>query len=194
MYELLVLALLMHWPLHAYQIVKMARNIIGPEERLSTGTLSTLLAKLEQANLIRPAERGSVPFPTDHSSRAFAITPAGRERFFELMMDTTSHPGAYRRLFHIKTLHLEFLPLESQLFLVEHYLTHCRQVMRSKHGDTQDMTGNPLKQEHMSPALREAAFALMRLKTEQWQLELTWGQSLREQIISQLKQQEKIVP
>ncbi len=34
----------------------------------------------------------------------------------------------------------------------------------------------------------------MRLKTEQWQLELTWGQSLREQIISQLKQQEKIVP
>jgi DNA-binding PadR family transcriptional regulator len=194
MYELLVLALLMHWPLHAYKIVTMARNIIGPEERLSTGTLSTLLAKLERATLIRPAEPGSVPFPTERSSRAFAITPAGRERFIELMMDTTSHPGAYRRLFHIKALHLEFLPLGSQHFLVEHYLTHCRQVMRSKHGDTQDMTGNHLKQEHMSSALREAAFALMRLKTEQWQLELTWGQSLCEQIISQLKQQEKIVP
>lgn len=189
MYELLVLALLMRWPLHAYQIVKIARNIIGPEDRLSTGTLSTLLAKLEQANLIRPAEPESVPFPTDRSSRAFAITPAGRERFFELMMDTNSHPGAYRRLFHIKTLHLEFLPLESQLFLVEHYLTYCRQVMRSKRGDTQDMTGNPLKQEHMSPALREASLALIRLKTEQWQLELTWGQSLCKQIISQLKQQ-----
>ena len=41
----------------------------------------------------------------------------------------------------------------------------------------------------MSPALREASFALMRLKTEQWQLELAWGQSLCKQIISQLKQQ-----
>src|SRR6266566_7045071 len=194
MYELLVLALLMHWPLHAYQIVKMARNIIGPEERLSTGTLSTLLAKLEQANLIRPAERGSVPFPTDHSSRAFAITPAGRERFFELMMDTTSHPGFYRRLFHIKALHLEFLPLESQLFLVEQYLTYCRQVLRFKQADRQDVAGNPLKQEHMSPALREAAFALMRLKTDQWQLELVWGEALRQCLLSRLKQQEKIVP
>jgi hypothetical protein len=124
------------------------------------------------------------PFPTDRPSRVFAITPAGREHFFELMMDTASHPGAYRRLFHIKVLHLELLPLESQLFLVEHYLAHCRQVLRSKQTDARDVAGNPLKQEHMSPALREAAFALMRLKT----LELHWGQSLREKIISRLKQ------
>lgn len=194
MYELLVLALLMHWPLHAYRIANMASNILGPEERLSTGTLSTLLVKLEQAGLIRPADPGSIPFPTERSSRAFAITPAGRERFFELMMDITSHPGTYRRLFHIKALHLEFLSLEQQLFLVDHYLTHYQQVIRSKHGDTQDMARNPLKQEHMSPALRKAAFALIQLKTEQWQLELAWAQSLHEQIVSRLKQHEEGAP
>jgi len=55
------------------------------------------------------------------------------------------------------------------------------------------VAGNPLKQEHMSPALREAAFALMRLKTEQWQLELVWGEVLRERILSRLKQGEGTV-
>ena len=193
MYELLVLALLMHWPLHAYRIVKIANEIIGPEEQISTGTLSSLLAKLERAGLISPADPGTAPFPGDRPSRVFAITTAGRERFLELMLDTSSHPGTYRRLFHIKALHLEFLALESQLFLVEHYLAHCRQVLRSKQTDAQDVVGSPLKREHMSAALREGAMALMRLKTEQWQLELTWGQALRERILSRLKRHRETV-
>jgi DNA-binding PadR family transcriptional regulator len=191
MYELLVLALLMHWPLHAYRIVKMASNIIGPEERLSTGTLSTLITKLEQAGLVCRVDSSSTPFPTDRTSHAFAITSAGRERFLELMMDTTSHPGGYSRLFHIKSLHLEFLPPDKQLFLVDHYLSHCRQITRSKREDRRDVSENPLKQEHMSASLRQGAFALMKLKTEQWQLEVSWAESLREQILSNLKQHEK---
>jgi DNA-binding PadR family transcriptional regulator len=188
MYELLVLALLMHWPLHAYRIAKIANEIIGPEEQISTGTLSSLLAKLEQVGLISPAGPGTTPFPADRPSRVFAITTAGRERFLELILDTSSHPGMYRRLFHIKALHLDLLPLESQLFLVEHYLAHCRKILRSKQADAQDVTSNPLKQAHMSPSLREAAFALMRLKQEQWQLELAWGEALRAQTLLRFKQ------
>jgi DNA-binding PadR family transcriptional regulator len=190
MYELLVLTLLMHWPLHAYRLAKIANEIVGPEEQISTGTLSTLLGKLMQAGLIIPADAEISPFPTDRPSRVFGITPMGRERFFELMMDTVSHQGVYRRLFHIKALHLEFLPLEHQLYLVEHYLTHCRQVLRSKQADKEDVAWNPIKQEYMTQALREAAFALMRLKAEQWQIELAWGEALREQILSRLKQGE----
>jgi len=106
MYELLVLSLLMHWPLHAYRIAKIANEIIGPEDQISTGTLSTLLSKLAQTGLITPADPGMTPFSSDRPSRVFAITPAGRERFFELMLETASHPGNYRRLFHIKALHL----------------------------------------------------------------------------------------
>src|SRR5712692_8013041 len=108
MYELLVLSLLMHWPLHAYRLAKIANEIVGPEEQISTGTLSTLLNRLVQTALITHADPGTSPFPTDRPAHIFAITPAGRERFFELMMDTTSHQGLYRRLFHIKALHLEF--------------------------------------------------------------------------------------
>src|SRR5690348_15436303 len=188
MYELLVLSLLMHWPLHAYRIAKIGNEIIGPEEQISTGTLSTLLSKLVQAGLITPADPDTTPFPGDRPSRVFAITSAGRERFFELMMDTTSHPGMYRRLFHLKALHLEFLPLEQQLFLAEHYLAYCRQILRSKQSDMQDVADNPIKQEHMHPALREASSALIQLKQEQWKLELTWAQSLRAQILLRLKQ------
>src|SRR5262249_24674770 len=167
MYELLVLSLLMHWPLHAYRLAKIANEIIGPEERVSSGTLSSLLTKLEQAGLIQAAGSDSVPFPTDRPSRVFAITALGRDRFVELMMDTTSHQGLYRRLFHIKALHLEFLPLEQQFFLVEHYLTYCRQNVQSKQTEAKSDAENPLKQQHMSPRLKEAAFAYMRLKIEQ---------------------------
>ena len=188
MYELLVLSLLMRWPLHAYLIVKIANEIIGPEEQISSGTLSTLLSKLVQAGLITTADPGVTPFPSDRSSRVFALTPAGRERFFELMLDTASHPGIYRRLFHIKALHLELLPPESQIFLVEHYLAHCQQFLRAKQADARDVADHPLKQEHMSPALREATFALIQLKTEQWRLELAWAQALRAQCLSRLKQ------
>src|SRR6266487_198993 len=126
MYELLILSLLMHWSLHAYRIAKIGNDIIGPEEQISTGTLSSLLSKLVQAGLIVPADTATTPFPTD------------------------------RRLFHLKSLHLELLPLESQLFLVEHYLVHCRQILRSRQAEEQDMANDSRKQEHMLPALREA--------------------------------------
>jgi DNA-binding PadR family transcriptional regulator len=194
MYELLILSLLMHWPLHAYRIAKIGNEIIGPEEQISTGTLSSLLSKLVQARLISPADPATTPFPTDRPSHVFAITLPGRERFLELMLDTSSHPGSYRKLFHLKSLHLALLPLESQLFLVEHYLVHCRQILRSRLAEEQDMANDSRKQEHMIPALREAARALIQLKTKEWQLELAWGQSLREQIITPLKRQEEETP
>jgi len=56
MYELLVLSLLMHWPLYAYLIADIANHILGPWERISRGTLSSLLTKLEQTGYITPAD------------------------------------------------------------------------------------------------------------------------------------------
>jgi DNA-binding PadR family transcriptional regulator len=188
MYELLVLSLLMYWPLHAYRIAKIANEIIGPEDQISTGTLSTLLNKLTQTGLITPVDPGMTPFASDRSSRVFALTPAGRERFFTLMLDTTSHPGNYRRIFHIKALHLEFLPPASQVFLVEHYMAYCQQFLHAKQADAQDMSDHPLKQEHMQPVFREMALALIQLKIEEWRLELACVQSLRARTLSRLKQ------
>jgi DNA-binding PadR family transcriptional regulator len=184
MYELLVLALLRHWPLYAYLLAEIANHILGPWERISRGTLSSLLTRLEQTGLITLADAAQVPFPKDRPSRVFAITPAGRERFYQLMMDTTSNQGTYQRLFHIKALHLEFVSAEDQVSLVDHYVSYCHMGLRYLQAEAQDFATNPVKQEPASPAFRTAALDLMDLIAQQWQLELAWALRLRERIIS----------
>ncbi len=168
MYELLVLALLMHWPLYAYLIADIANHILGPWERISRGTLSSLLTKLEQAGLIALADPTQVPFSTDRPSHVFALTPTGRERFYQLMMDTTSNQGTYQRLFRIKALHLEYISPENRL----------------SQAQAHDFVTNPLKQSSVSTFYSAVALDLMDLVSQQWQLELAWAQRLRERIVA----------
>jgi DNA-binding PadR family transcriptional regulator len=184
MYELLVLALLMHCPLYAYLIAEIANHILGPWERISRGTLSSLLTKLEQTGLIAPADPTQVPFPTDRPSRVFAITPAGRERFYQLMMDTTSNQGTYQRLFRIKALHLEYISPEDQLSLVDHYLSYCQMGLSYQQAEAQDFVTNPIKHQSVSRFYSTVAQDLMELVSQQWQLELAWAQRLRERIVA----------
>jgi len=184
MYELLVLALLMHWPLYAYLIADIANHILGPWERISRGTLSSLLTKLEQAGLIVPADPTQVPFPTDRPSHVFALTPAGRERFYQLMMDTTSNQGTYQRLFRIKALHLEYISPEDRLSLVDHYLSYCQMGLHYQQAQAHDFVTNPIKQSSVSTFYSAVALDLMDLVSQQWQLELAWAQRLRERILA----------
>src|SRR5215469_3370028 len=165
----------MHWPLYAYLIAAIANHIIGPWEHISRGTLSTLLTRLEQAGMITPADSALVPFPIDRPSRVFAITPAGRERFYQLMLDTTSNQGTYQRLFHIKALHLEFVSLEDRVALVNHYVSYCQMGLHYTQAQAQDFATNPLKREPAGPAFRTTALELMDLIARQWQLELAWA-------------------
>jgi DNA-binding PadR family transcriptional regulator len=184
MYELLVLALLMHWPLYAYLIAEIANHILGPWERISRGTLSSLLTRLEQEGWIAPADPEQVPFPTERPSRVFAITAAGRERFHHLMMDTTSNQGTYQRLFRIKALHLEFVSPEEQLSLVDHYISYCQMGLRYQQAQAQDYVTNPVKNRSVSSFYGTTALSLMELIGQQWQLELAWAQRLRERVVA----------
>jgi DNA-binding PadR family transcriptional regulator len=184
MYELLVLALLMRWPLHAYLIADITNSIMGPWEKISRGSLSGLLAKLEHSGMIKQGDPALVPFPPTRSARVFAITDAGKERFFQLMMDTTSNPGNYQRIFHLKALHLEFLPPKDQLFLVDHYLYYCQTAAHYMREEAEDMRGNAMKRETSSAWLMTTALDLMATAQEQWELERAWAQRLRERIIA----------
>jgi DNA-binding PadR family transcriptional regulator len=184
MYELLVLSLLMHWPLYAYLIADIANHILGPWERISRGTLSSLLTRLEQTGLIAPADPAQVPFSTDRPSRVFAITSAGRERFYQLMMDTTSNQGTYQRLFRIKALHQEYVSPEDQLSLVDHYISYCQMGLSYQQAEAQDFVTNPIKQQSVSNFYSAVALDLMELVSQQWQLELAWAQRLRERILA----------
>jgi DNA-binding PadR family transcriptional regulator len=185
MYELLVLALLMHWPLYAYLIAEIANHILGPWERISRGTLSSLLTRLEQAGLIALADPTQVPFSIDRSSRVFALTPAGRERFYQLMMDTTSNQGTYQRLFRIKALNMEYVSPKDQLSLVDHYLSYCQMGLHYQQAAAQDFVANPIKHRSVSSFYSGVALDSMELVSQQWQLELAWAQRLRERIVAQ---------
>lgn len=184
MYELLVLALLMRWPLHAYFIADITNSIMGPWEKISRGSLSGLLAKLEQGGMIEPGDPAQVPFPPTRPARIFAITAAGKERFFQLMMDTTSNPGNYQRIFRLKALHLEFLPPKDQFFLVDHYLNYCQTAAHYMREEARDMRENAVKHDTVSTWLVTTSLDLMATEEKQWELERAWAQRLRERIVA----------
>jgi len=183
-YELLVLALLKRWPLHAYFIADITNSIMGPWEKISRGSLSGLLAKLEHSGMITQGDPALVPFPPTRPARVFAITDTGKERFFQLMMDTTSNPGNYQRIFRLKALHLEFLQHRDQLFLVDHYLYYCQTAARYMHDEAEDLRRNTMKREASGEWLMTTALDLMATAKEQWELERAWAQRLRERIIA----------
>ncbi len=95
--------------------------------------------------MIVPADPKQVPFPSERPARVFALTLAGRKRFYQLMMDTTSNQGTYQRLFRIKALHLEYVSPEDQLSLVDHYLSYCQMGLRYMQAEAQDFATNPIK-------------------------------------------------
>jgi DNA-binding PadR family transcriptional regulator len=182
MYELLVLALLMRWPLYAYLIASMTNHIMGPWEKISRGSLSALLKKWEQAGLIEPGDPERVPFPSTRASRVYAITNSGRARFSQLMLDTTSNLGTYHRVFHIKALHLEFLLPQEQLYLVDHYLYYCRTGIQYLRGRAHELAIAPVQTRPESERFLTTALDLMEVTAQEWELELAWAQSLRDRL------------
>src|ERR1700730_19117569 len=97
MYELIILSLLMHQPLHGYLIAKITNDMIGPWAKISNGTLYPLLTRLEKAGLIATSPEGSEQQRGDRQLRTFMVTEVGRKRFHQLMIDTSTNPGEYQK-------------------------------------------------------------------------------------------------
>lgn len=189
-YELVILGTLMGGPFHGYLIAKIVQNILGPYSKMSAGRLYPLLARLEGAGLIGAAtevppgarwqgQRPGVP------SRSYRITAAGRERFREVMLDTTAYLGDYQRAFLQKVTYFSFLPPAECLLLVEHYRDHCQSLVR--YGETRAEAfggagaGAPGVSE-MSRDQRADILTAMRHTTHRWREECAWADQLREQI------------
>ncbi|GLI04465.1 hypothetical protein YDYSG_04950 [Paenibacillus tyrfis] len=174
-YELLILSVLMHFPLHAYMIAKIG----SPWEKISRGTLSTILTKMVRSGFIQEADPADVPFSSDRSSKTYAITAEGRQRFFQLMMDTHSNSNQYLRIFHIKSAHLEFLDLEEQIRLVKHFIDYCQTVIRELKQQIYQFETNPEpKGKQPSPFFLSTVRGQMEVQLEQMNLELAWAEKL----------------
>jgi DNA-binding PadR family transcriptional regulator len=172
MYELVILGFLMRRPHHGYLISKIINDMIGPFARLSNGRLYPLLAKLEQEGLIAVVETQAEASATDRQHRSFQITDAGRTRFYELMMDTTSNPGDYQRIFWFKLANLHWLEPVDRLYLLDHYISFCQTHVFHLANERRDLEKKATAIYIMSDEQLEATLDTMRHLQAQWQLEL----------------------
>jgi DNA-binding PadR family transcriptional regulator len=191
MYELLVLALLMHGPWHGYLITKIANEMIGPWAKISPGTLYPLLARLEQSGLIKALPRQEVS-RSQRQAHRYAITPAGQRRFHTLMMDTSSNLGDYPRIFHLKVVHLQFLSPRERLYLADHYANYCERTILHMQSEAQDMQRMQSEAQDMqreasdSPTFTAAVVDILHHLAQQEQGELNWARRVRERAVAAL--------
>jgi DNA-binding PadR family transcriptional regulator len=182
MYELIILAQLMRYPAHGYLIASIINDMIGPYARFSNGRLYPLLAKLEQDGLIALYTEG---VPRDRQLRSYQITEAGRQRFYELMMNTTANPGEYQRLFAYKVTYFGFLQVVDRLYLIDHYINYCQTHLHHLTVESDDLARHADEWPGWSPAWTPYVLGATRHWLDLWRLELEWAKSLRARELAQ---------
>jgi len=190
MYELIILSILMREPAHGYLIASIINDIIGPYAKISNGRLYPLLSKLEELGMIVTVDRMFKTSKGERNVRSYEITDEGRERFHELMMDTTSNPGDYRLIFLQKVTVMLFLKPAERLYLIDHYINYCQAHVLHLTAEGEDLQVG----KHLSPAHLSATLKVMQHMIEQWRLELEWVKSLREQEITQPEDVDNVAP
>ncbi len=195
MYELLILKLLIRHPKHGYLIAKIINDIIGPYARVSNGRLYPLLAKLEEAGLVRlendkPSHELAALAEASRPVHTYHITEAGKQRFHDLMMDTTSNPGEYKRLFPLKVSSFGYIKPEEQVQLIEHYLHYSQAHIMHLKAASDDMCKNHLEYLEKTGDI-DNVLEFMYHQINQWQLELDWAKQLREKALTGLANNSK---
>lgn len=185
MYELIILSLLMRWPIHGYLIVKIINDQIGPWAKISSGTLSTILNKMEQANLIGVMSQASTPTKGEHRSKTFTITEEGRKRFYQLMMDMSSNLGDYQKFFHYKMVYFDLLRPKERLLLMNHYINYCQTSILHLQTEMDGLVHELA--DHSTPTYLENLLSVMKHIEQQWHSELDWIKDIREQELTQIE-------
>lgn len=184
LYELIILGQLMRFPAHGYLIARIINDMIGPYTRISNGRLYPLLAKLEKDGLIEPFMPDMQNAQGDRQLRSYQITDAGRERFRNLMTDTTFNPGEYRRIFLQKVALFAFLKPAERLRLIDHYIGYCQAHKQHLISEAADLAQQADTWVGWQSTWTQDSLTAMQHMQAQWQLELDWAQELREKAVS----------
>jgi DNA-binding PadR family transcriptional regulator len=182
-YELIILTLLSRHPMHGYLVARVINDITGPFARISNGRLYPLLAKLQLDGLVAPSAEAAAA--GDRHQRAYAITEAGRQRLHQLMMDTTSNPGEYQRIFWLKVPYLEVLQPHERLYLIDHYINYCQTHIYHLTAEAESLARDVAQRAYMSPQQLEATLTVIRHSIAQWQLSTEHAQKLRAWMLEQ---------
>jgi DNA-binding PadR family transcriptional regulator len=124
-YELFVLGELMVEPMYSALLHEIAQRILGPLRPLSWGILSPLIRRLEQEGLTTSAverSRKGLPRPArGQPRRIYSIAPAGRERFFTLMLTPSEYSRDTPEVFVIKLTKFQLLTPVQRLTVLRWY-------------------------------------------------------------------------
>lgn len=180
MYELLLLALLTRHPMHGYRFIRVINDMIGPFARVSNGRLYPLLTKLAADGLI-------VAAAAEGRQRTFAITEEGRARFHRLMLDTTTNPGDYARLFWLKVPFFEAVSPGERLYLLDHYRSYSQAHLVHLDGELTEMATDAPRRGYMTGEQIAATVAALRHLRNGWQLEYDDLMALRAAITDDLE-------
>ncbi len=189
MYELIILSFLIRNPMHGYLIARIINDMIGPYARFSNGRLYPLLAKLEEEGLIVAYTETTDMHKGERQLHSYQITEEGRKRFHDLMMDTTSNPGDYQKLFLHKVPYLEFLKPTERMYLIDHYVNFCQAHVLHLTAEKEDLA----RTKHMSLSQLDATLNVIQHMIDQWKLELDWANSLREEKLAVIITRESTV-
>ena len=195
MYELIILSQLMLQPAHGYRIASIINDIIGPYARISNGRLYPLLSKMEKSGLIDAVkDTPAVGQHSDRQLRTYKITDAGRERFHELMMDTTSNPGEYQKIFLQKVSALECLKPSERLRLIDHYINYCQAHVLHTTAEADDLVQrSPDWGPEWGLTRLKAVLDVMQHMVDQWQLELDWAKTLHERELARVESSDSAI-
>jgi DNA-binding PadR family transcriptional regulator len=179
LYELLILALLMRETMHGYLIAKIMNDMIGPETKVSHGSLYPKLKALEREGFISASETKD-QLPHDRQARVYAITEEGRSHFHRLMLDMTAHPGEYSKFFWLKVSFFDFLHPAERLELVDHYIHYCQMHTHHLKTETKNVVDGKAYYSSLSLPQLELTLHALRRAGSHWQIELEYASSLRE--------------
>jgi DNA-binding PadR family transcriptional regulator len=163
---------------HGYKIAKHINDVIGPFAKLSNGRFYPLLAKLEAEGIIEIQADSSEEQQGERQSRRYAITEKGRDRFYRLMLDTTSNPGEYHKIFIYKIPVFDLLQASDRAFLLDHYLNYCQAHLLHLKAEAEDLIHNGATY-GLAPMEIEAIIVAMRHLSRQWEVEVEWIAELR---------------
>ena len=180
MYELLILALLMRDTMHGYLIAKIMNDMIGPETKVSHGSLYPKLKALEQEGYITTSQATSEAARHDRQARSYTITEEGRRHFHRLMRDMTAHPGEYSKFFWLKVCFFDFLYPAERLELVDHYIHYCQMHAHHLRTETRNVVDGKAYYRSLSLPQLELTLHSLRRASSHWQIELEYATSLRE--------------
>jgi len=96
-----------------------------------------------------------------------------------LMMDTSSNLGEYEKFFHHKMTYFDLLRPDERLLLVNHYINYCQTTILHRQTEMDSIVYELA--DHPNPAFLENLLRVMKHIVQQWQAELDWIRSIREQ-------------